>query len=118
MKNIPYLHAIGSLMYTSIATWTDITYAMGKYSVNPGQAHWTAAQHAIHYLPPTCDQNLILGGKQPIILRGHINSDFAQDTNDQKSVSGYSFGLGSGAILWSSKNQATVASSSTEAEYV
>ena len=77
MKNIPYLCAIGSLMYMSIATWTDITYAvshLGKYSVNPGQAHWTAAKHVICYLHATCDQNLILGSKQPIILRGHVNS--------------------------------------------
>ena len=47
MKQIPYLSAVGSLMYASMATCPDITYAMshlGKYSANHGQAHWMAAQ--------------------------------------------------------------------------
>jgi len=38
--------------------------------------------------------------------------------DDRKSISGYSFSLGSGTILWSSKKQATVSGSSTEAKYV
>jgi len=41
-----------------------------------------------------------------------------QDINDWKSISGYCFNLGSGAISWSSRKQATVADSSTEVEYV
>ena len=34
------------------------------------------------------------------------------------SISGYSFHMGAGAILWSSKKQHVVALSSTEAEYI
>jgi len=121
MKQIPYLSAVGSLMYVSMATRPDITYAvshLGKYSANPGQAHWTAAQRVICYLNGTCEQRLTLGGKQPVVLRGYVDSDFAQDLDDWKSISGYSFNLGSREILWSSKKQATIAVSSTEAEYV
>jgi len=39
MEKIPYLSAVGSLMYTSMATHHDITYTishLGKYSANPG----------------------------------------------------------------------------------
>ena len=47
MGKIPYHALVGSLMYTSMGTRPDITYAignLGKYSVNPAKAHWTAAQ--------------------------------------------------------------------------
>ena len=120
-NQIPYLSKVGSLMYVSMATHPDITYAvshLGKYSANPGQAHWAVTQCIICYLNGTCQQRLTLGGKQLIVLHGYIDSDFTQDLNDWKSISGYSFNLGSGVILWSSKKQATVAGSSTEAKYV
>ena len=47
-----------------------------------------------------------------------MDSDYAQDLDNHKSILGYTFSLGSGAISWSSKKQATIASSSMEAEYV
>ena len=121
MEKIPYLSAVGSLMYASIATCPDITYAishLGKYSANPGQAHWMAAQHVICYLNGTRERWLILGGKQPIALDRYIDLDFTQDLDNRKSVSGYTFSLGSGAISWSSKKQATISGSSTKAEYI
>jgi len=108
-------------MYACMTTHLDLTYAvshLGKYSANPGQAHWTAAQQVICYLNGTHTQKLILGGRQPIILQGHVDSNFAQDIDDQKPILGYSFSLGSGVISWSSKKQATVVGSSTKAEYV
>ena len=36
---------------------------------------------------------------------------------DRRSTSGYFFGFGSAAVCWSSKKQATIALSSSEAEY-
>jgi len=77
-----------------------------------------AAQHVICYLNWTWEQQLVLSGTQPITLRGHVDLDFAQDLDNRKSISGYSFNLGSGTMSWSSKKQATVMGSSTEAEYV
>jgi len=59
-----------------------------------------------------------LGGKQPIVLRGYVDSDFAQDIDDQKSILGYAFSLDSGVISWPSWKQSTVVGSSTEAKYV
>jgi len=56
MEKILYLSVVGSLMYTSMATQPDITYAfshLAKYSANPGQTHWMATQHVIHYLNGT-----------------------------------------------------------------
>ena len=47
MTNIPYLAGIGLLMYASMGTRPDITFATNKlsqYNADPGLAHWTALQ--------------------------------------------------------------------------
>src|SRR5882724_2682726 len=120
MSKLLYLSLIRSLMYALMGTCQDIMHAishLGKYSANPMKAHWTATQWVFHYLNGTHDLGLVLDGQQPITLQGDIDSDFAQDLDDQ-SILGYTFNLSSGAISWSLKKQATVASSSTEAKYV
>ena len=47
-----------------------------------------------------------------------LDSDYAGDTAERKSTSGYIFLLAGGAISWKSKKQSIVATSSCEAEYV
>ena len=46
-----------------------------------------------------------------------LDSDWAGDSTDRKSTSGYVFILAEGPISWSSKKQSAIALSSTEAEY-
>ncbi|GJV49541.1 retrovirus-related pol polyprotein from transposon TNT 1-94 [Tanacetum coccineum] len=47
-----------------------------------------------------------------------ILSDWAGAKDDMKSTSGNCFMFGSGVVTWASKKQATIALSSTEAEYI
>jgi len=51
------------------------------------------------------------------ILLGFCNANYAEDACDLKSTSGYIFMLISGPIAWKSKKQASIALSTTEAEY-
>ena len=47
MARVPYCEAIGSLMYASVATHPDITFAVSTLSQfldNPGEAHWEAVK--------------------------------------------------------------------------
>ena len=43
MKSVPYLSAVGSLMYLAVGTCPDIAFAVGalsRFNANPGRAHW------------------------------------------------------------------------------
>ena len=48
----------------------------------------------------------------------YIDNDFAGNTKDKKSTSGYPFHLGIGVVDWASKKQLVVTLSLAEAEYV
>ena len=52
-----------------------------------------------------------------MILWGFCDTNYAEDPCDWKSTSGYVFILMGGPIAWKSKKQASVALSTTEAEY-
>eukprot|EP00253_Pinus_taeda_P028104 PITA_28104 len=49
---------------------------------------------------------------------GYTDSDWEGSVDDRKSISGYVFHMGSGAISWASKKQPVVALSTAEAKYV
>ena len=50
-------------------------------------------------------------------LVGYTDVDWAGDSTDRRSTSGFLFSLGSAVIAWSSKKQQTIALLSTEAKY-
>jgi len=51
-------------------------------------------------------------------LTGFIDTDWANKLSDHSSTSGYIYKLARGAISWSSKKQASITLSSTEAKYI
>jgi hypothetical protein len=122
MAKIPYRVAIGSMMYMAICTRPDMAFSVNRlaqFSANPGCTHWSAVQHVLSYLKATRSYRLVLGGRSTnITLMGSADSDYVSNVDTQKSVSGYAFFLGKGMISWSSKKQATVTTSSCEAEYI
>ena len=61
MATVPYINAVGALMYLAISTRPDIAYAVGvlcRFSANPGPAHWKAVKHLFRYLKGTVDYQL------------------------------------------------------------
>jgi hypothetical protein len=108
-------------MYAMLGTRPDLAYAIGalsKHVSKPRQVHLQAVERVLRYLSTTKAAALTYGGRDQWELLGYCDADFAADRTDRKSVSGYAFTLGNGAISWSSKKQTTVALSTIQAEYV
>ncbi|PLW40334.1 hypothetical protein PCASD_07296 [Puccinia coronata f. sp. avenae] len=114
----PYNQLIGSLLWLSQCTCPDIAFAINRLSQHlrdPSEAHWHASIRILNYLVSTKLLKLKLGGK--LDCCGYSDSDWAEDRDDCRSTSAYTYCVGDGAILWKSRKQATVSLSSTEAEY-
>ena len=115
-----YQSAVGSLMYAMLGTRPDIAFAVSvvsRYASNPTPVHWTAVKRIFRYLRHSLDLRLTFSGPlKP--LAGYTDADWAGDKDTRRSTSGYLFNIGSAAISWSSKRQATVALSTCEAEYM
>ena len=56
-------------------------------------------------------------GQDHMIPWGYCDTDYAKDSHDRKSTSGYAFMLANGPIAWKLKKQPSVALSTTEAKY-
>ena len=61
MSDLPYINAVGALMYLATCTRPDIVYLgslLARFSANPGQKHWQAVKHLFWYLKQTLDKQL------------------------------------------------------------
>ena len=92
-----------------------------RFLGKPTNSHVKALQGVFRYLTKTLDLGIVYNkhSKNPE-LHAYTDSDWAGSTliGDSKSTSGYVVMLAGGPIAWSSRRQATVATSSTYSEYV
>ncbi|CAI7885356.1 unnamed protein product [Closterium sp. NIES-53] len=68
------------------------------------------------YLMSSSGMGLVLGGRGPVVLTGHADASWVDDSATQRSSQGYTFSLGSGSISWRSTCLSSVLKSSCEAE--
>ncbi|CAM9837685.1 unnamed protein product, partial [Heterosigma akashiwo] len=114
-----YRSMVGTLAW--VANWTrpELAFAVHKLQrtqINPEPKHFEAVQRAFRYLKGTQSESLRLGGD--LVLRAFSDADFCNDRVDGKSVTGYILFLGDAPIVWSSKLQGAVTTSTVEAEYL
>lgn len=121
MENVPFLEAIGSLLYISQISRPDIAYTinvLSSYCKNPKKQHWLAVKRVMRFLKGTIDYKLTYKKKLCHKLKGYSDADWANDPNDRRSITGCVFTKCGGAISWFSKKQRTVALSTLESEYI
>ncbi|CAI7912047.1 unnamed protein product [Closterium sp. NIES-53] len=117
----PYPELVGCLMYLMTCTRPDLAYPLSLLAryVAPGRhrkVHWDAAKRVLRYLCSTSGMGLVLGGRGPVVLTGHADASWVDDSATQRSSQGYTFSLGSGSVSWRSTRLSSVLSSSCEAE--
>ena len=126
-----YRSILGSIMYLMLCTRPDLAFAVGKlskFSANPNQQHMNAVKRLLRYVGKTRNLGLHFGpftesGKPtPTVFS---DADWAGDKETRRSTGAYVCTISDNkpssphsAISWSSKQQSTIALSSTEAEYM
>ncbi|CAI7863725.1 unnamed protein product, partial [Closterium sp. NIES-53] len=117
----PYPELVGCLMYLMTCTRPDLAYplsllaryvALGRHQ----KVHWDAAKRVLSYLCSKSGMGLVLGGRGPVVLTGHADASWVDDSATQRSSQGYTFSLDSGSVSWLSTHLSSVLSSSCEAE--
>jgi len=102
-------------------TRPDISFAvniLSGHQSNASDVHWSLLKRVLRYLKGTEILCLVYSAKKNCdIVVGYYDADFACDTEQRKSTTGYIFQLFGSTIAWSSRKQSTVALSTTDAEY-
>jgi len=115
-----YRSLIGRLIYVTHSR-PDVSFAVGvlsRFMHNPSRHHLGAAKRVLRYLAGTINFGIWYRKVENFSLKGYSDSDWGGSAEDGRSTTGNCFLLGSAAVCWSSKKQATIALSTTEAEYV
>jgi hypothetical protein len=120
-----YSELIGSLLYIANTTRPDISYMVGvlsPYRNCPTTSHWQEALRVLRYLKGTRSHGIaiktIVLGESDEPLVGFVDADGSGDLDDRKSTSGFVFQVYGGPVVWGSKKQGCVATSTVLAEFV
>jgi Reverse transcriptase (RNA-dependent DNA polymerase) len=124
-----YSSVVGMLMYLANNTRPDIAFAVhqcARFTHAPKNSHSLAVKRIVRYLQGSQDKGMVLTPSKNFSVDCYVDADFAglygyednQDPVSVKSRTGYVFYLADCPLVWVSKLQTEIASSTMEAEYV
>ena len=120
VERFPYQNIVGALLYLSINTRPDISYAVGvlaRFSKNPNFRACKALLRVLIYLRGTAERGIRYTGDD-LNVYAYSDADWAGDLDSRRSTTGYVVYAAGGPIAWQSKLQTTIAVSTMEAEYM
>ncbi|XP_068312446.1 secreted RxLR effector protein 161-like [Pyrus communis] len=105
---VPYLRAIGALLYLDQCTRLDISFAvnlLARYSNAPTPRHWNGVKDIFRYLKGTTDLGLFCTREFPSVaapygpridsrLVGYAYAGYRSDPHRARSQTGYVFTIG------------------------
>ncbi|MBW0480158.1 hypothetical protein O181_019873 [Austropuccinia psidii MF-1] len=120
IMGISFRSAIGSLNYLSTATRPDLAHAvssLSQYLESPGIRHWKGFLHVLRYLKGSQEVGLHYhrNGKQGIVA--YSDADWGNCRVTRRSISGYLASFEGCLVLWKTRKQQAVSTSTAEAEY-
>ncbi|XP_016195397.1 uncharacterized protein LOC107636395 [Arachis ipaensis] len=102
-----YRSVVSGLQYATI-TRPEIAYSVSKvsqYMHALTDLHWKSVKRILCHLVGTIDLGLQIHKSDNLRIMAFCDSNWATDTDDGKSVSGYCVFLGTNLITWSSGKQ-------------
>lgn len=126
----PYRELVGSLMYLAITSRPDILFSvncLSQLQEKPTITAWNALKRILRYLKGTVNIKIVYKKSDISNNRSvnnsnnlcmYVDADWAANSNDRKSITGYVLMFYNCPILWCCKKQNSISLSSTEAEIV
>lgn len=119
---VPYRHAIGSLLYCALCTRPHILFAtifLSRFNAAPKQKHWTAVRRIIRYLCAIADYGLEFKNcSNKLKIYAYSDADRANDRSTRQSLSGILLQINESPIIFKSHRQSTIKLSTCEAEFL
>jgi len=116
-----YRSYVGRVMFACGKSEPTISNACRELTCHlnaPNATHWSALKNLIGYLKGESFQGLKMRAPKDRRVVAFVDSDYASDRGDRKSISGYLVTIGGCLVSWQSKKQTGVTLSSTESEFV
>ena len=116
---VPYLSAIGALLYLAQCTRPNITFSvnlLARFSSAPTRRHLNGVKHILRYLRGTTDLSLFYSKES--ILKGYADSRYLYYPHKARSQTRYVFTCDNTAISWRSIKQTLTATSSNHSKII
>ena len=94
MSKVPYLNAVGSLMYAMVCTYPKLAYSfsmVNRYICNLRKVHQQVVKKILRDLRRTSRLGLLYGDglAKGGVVEGFLDLDFGGDVDKRKSLIGY-----------------------------
>ncbi|XP_048433468.1 uncharacterized mitochondrial protein AtMg00810-like [Pyrus x bretschneideri] len=120
IPNIRYYQMmVGKLIYRTI-TYPNISHAISlvsQFMHSPTVDHLKIVHRALRYLKGSVGRGIIMRNISHTCISGYTDANWAGNSLDRKSTTGFCIFVGGNLVTWKSKKQSVVARSSTMAEY-
>ena len=86
---VPYMSAIGEILYLANCIRPDIVFATNLLASSaPTRKHWDGIKHVFHYFQGTVDLGLMYFRKSEFSMVGFVDAGYLSDPHQARSQTG------------------------------